>query len=177
MQQDTEDAPAFSDRTPPPKTQKTDRKVTGGILYFKGEKKPLSNLFLLKNPIRFRGHSFNSTENAYQWAKATEHNLPYLANKILSESSRNAMYIGKKIKTNEAWRAKKLRLMTELVLLKRDSSQEYKDYLLSTTNATLIEQTNHEYWGEGKQKKGKNYLGMIHTEVRENLFQHLKTNL
>ena len=64
--------------------------------------------------------------------------------------------------------------MTELVLLKRDSCREYRDYLLSTTNATLIEQTNHEFWGEGRLKTGKNFLGMIHTEVRENLFQHLK---
>ena len=151
------------------------KKVTGGILLFKGERNPLSNLYRLKKPFIFKGRYFYSTENAYQWQKAKHHGNDYLANRILAETSRNAMYLGKSIKTNDSWKTQKAGLMTELVCLKKDTSKEYRDYLLSTTTAILVENTSHPYWGKGFNDKGLNILGVIHTEIRESLFRKLKT--
>ena len=158
----------------PPPTK--ERKVTGGLLLFKGENNPLSNLYILEKPIRYHGLDFMSSEHAYQWSKAVVHKQFQIANQILKVSSRQAMHLGKSIKTSEKWKENKVKLMTKLVLMKCEVSRSYKDYLLSTTNSILVENTKHEFWGEGKAKTGRNMLGVIHTEVRENIFQKLKVS-
>ena len=51
---------------------------------FKGKNSPLSNLYVVKEGIFYRGEYFNSSEQAYQWLKATKHCRPDLAEKILN---------------------------------------------------------------------------------------------
>lgn len=154
-------------------TQKAKVKSVKTIL-FKGGEHPLSNLFKLETPIVFRGISFDTVENAYQWAKATEHGEFYLAEQIKNKTAKKAMFMGKKIKTSEKWEKSKVHLMTKLVLLKKESCKEYRDFLLSSTTAILVENTYHPFWGKGENNKGKNMLGVIHTEIRENMFQAMR---
>ena len=64
--------------------------------------------------------------------------------------------------------------MTKLVLLKKEKCKEYRDFLLSSTTAILVENTYHNFWGKGVNDKGKNMLGVIHTEIRENIFHAMR---
>ena len=79
------------------------------------------------------------------------------------------MYIGRSITTDKTWKVKKYRIMTQVILLKSAKSKVYRDYLASSTNSVLVEDTTHQYWGRGKDNTGKNILGMIHAEIREGI--------
>ena len=81
-------------------------KVTSGTHFFRGEQSPLSNLYRLENNIVYQGNSFRTTEHAYQWAKASKHGYKIIANNILfgNISPKQAMFLGKTIKTTDAWK-------------------------------------------------------------------------
>ena len=141
---------------------------------FKGENSPLSNLFKLKTPIHFKKLYFFSTEVLYQWHKAISHQEFEKAKKIINSTPRNAMTIGKTIKTGSYWNNNKADFMRFACAEKAKVSREYRDALLATTNQILVENTCHPFWGRGKDNKGENNLGVIHCEIRDELFQKLR---
>jgi hypothetical protein len=60
--------------------------------------------------------------------------------------------------------------MYEVVQAKFTQHEELKVLLLSTGTATLIEHTeNDDYWGDGGDGSGKNKLGKILMQLREEL--------
>ena len=68
------------------------------------------------------------------------------------------------------WEQVKDDIMRKAVLAKFTQNEEIKDILLSTGKETLIEKTSNDYyWGCGKDGSGKNRLGIILMEVREEL--------
>ena len=68
------------------------------------------------------------------------------------------------------WEQVKDDIMRKAVLAKFTQNEEIRDILLSTGKETLIEKTSGDYyWGCGKGGSGKNMLGIILMEVREEL--------
>ncbi|MDE6566226.1 MAG: NADAR family protein [Lachnospiraceae bacterium] len=68
------------------------------------------------------------------------------------------------------WEQVKDDIMRKAVLAKFTQNEEIRDILLSTGKETLVEKTSGDYyWGCGKDGSGKNRLGMILMEVREEL--------
>lgn len=68
------------------------------------------------------------------------------------------------------WESVKDSVMRKAVLAKFTQHEELKALLLSTGNAKLIEHTEKDsYWGDGGDGSGKNMLGRILMEVREQL--------
>ncbi|MCM1232781.1 MAG: NADAR family protein [Ruminococcus flavefaciens] len=68
------------------------------------------------------------------------------------------------------WEQVKDDVMRKAVLAKFTQNEEIKDILLSTGKEILIEKTSDDYyWGCGKDGSGKNMLGVILMEVREEL--------
>ena len=60
--------------------------------------------------------------------------------------------------------------MREAVLAKFSQHSELRENLLDTGHRLLIEHTsNDSYWGDGGDGRGKNKLGRILMEVREQL--------
>jgi ribA/ribD-fused uncharacterized protein len=68
------------------------------------------------------------------------------------------------------WEAVKDEVMRTAVRAKFTQHPELRDQLLATGDAYLIEHTkNDSYWGDGGDGSGKNMLGRILMEVREEL--------
>lgn len=66
------------------------------------------------------------------------------------------------------WEQVKDEIMKKAVLAKFSQNEEIKRVLLSTGKEIIVENTSNDYyWGCGKDKSGKNMLGIILMEVRE----------
>jgi ribA/ribD-fused uncharacterized protein len=68
------------------------------------------------------------------------------------------------------WEAVKDDVMRSVVRAKFTQHPELKQTLLSTGSANIVEHTaNDSYWGDGGDGSGRNMLGRILMEVREEL--------
>jgi ribA/ribD-fused uncharacterized protein len=68
------------------------------------------------------------------------------------------------------WEAVKDDIMRDAVRAKFTQHADLREVLLSTGTATLVEHTtNDAYWGDGGDGSGKNMLGRILMEIREEL--------
>jgi N-glycosidase YbiA len=68
------------------------------------------------------------------------------------------------------WEQVKDKIMYQAVLHKFETHSDIRAVLLNTGHAELIEKTSTDYyWGCGENKTGKNRLGKILMEVREEL--------
>lgn len=68
----------------------------------------------------------------------------------------------------EDWEQVKDDIMRKAVRAKFIQNKEIRDVLMSTGKETIIEKTTDDYyWGCGKAGSGKNMLGIILMEVRE----------
>ncbi len=70
----------------------------------------------------------------------------------------------------EDWDTIKLEVMKEVTLAKFTQHENLKELLLSTGSEKIVEASPYDYfWGEGADGSGKNYLGRILMEVREDI--------
>jgi hypothetical protein len=68
------------------------------------------------------------------------------------------------------WESSKDDIMREAVRMKFTHNLEMRKILLSTGDAQLVEHTkNDRYWGDGGDGTGRNMLGKILMEVRDEL--------
>lgn len=68
------------------------------------------------------------------------------------------------------WESVKDSIMRKAVVCKFTQHDDLRELLLSTGEAKLVEHTtNDAYWGDGGDGSGKNMLGRILVEVREQL--------
>lgn len=76
----------------------------------------------------------------------------------------------RKYKLRPDWESIKDAIMHEGVLAKFTQHQELRSVLLATGDARLVEHTAADsYWGDGGDGSGKNMLGIILMNVREQL--------
>ena len=68
------------------------------------------------------------------------------------------------------WESVKVAMMRKAVRAKFTQHDDLRHILLSTGDARIVEHTeNDSYWGDGGDGKGKNMLGRILMEIREEL--------
>lgn len=76
----------------------------------------------------------------------------------------------RKKKLRRDWESVKVTVMRKAVRAKFMQHVDIRAILLATADATLVEHTeNDAYWGDGGDGRGKNMLGRILMEVREEL--------
>jgi ribA/ribD-fused uncharacterized protein len=76
----------------------------------------------------------------------------------------------------EDWESQKDRIMHEAVLAKFTQHADLREFLLATSDATIVEHTTSDrYWGDGGDGSGKNMLGKSLMGVREELRSAPKT--
>jgi ribA/ribD-fused uncharacterized protein len=159
------------------------------LFYDKKDKETyfLSNFYSI--PVEYDGKTYPSSEHAYQASKFEDDDY--------REEIRNANTPGisrllgtQKVKGNYNWQEEVRKIidsypdvkviknwdlikddkMREIVYLKFSQNPELMNQLLSTGDALLIENSpRDDYWGIGKNRKGKNRLGEILMETREKL--------
>lgn len=121
-------------------------------------------------PIRLKGKNWPTTEHYFQAQKfaGTGHEgeirrarTPRVAATLGRERSRPL---------RKDWESVKDSVMREAVLAKFTQHVELVARLLATGDALLVEHTDKDsYWGDGGDGNGRNRLGRILMEVREEL--------
>lgn len=67
------------------------------------------------------------------------------------------------------WDSYRKEVMKKALKAKFEQNLPLKQMLLSTKNRPLVEATSDSYWGQGRNKKGQNTLGLMLMELRDNL--------
>lgn len=62
-----------------------------------------------------------------------------------------------------------LRVMRRVLLYKALQNQRFKNLLLSTGDALLIDSSKDRFWGDGAKGRGRNMLGKMLMDLRESL--------
>ena len=138
------------------------------------------DLFFLSNfypcQITFRGHTYLSTEAAYQAAKARELS-PELQRSFSCAPADESKKMGRRLELREDWDEVKIPTMRELLVLKF-ANPKLRAKLLATGDLHL-EETN--WWGDcvwGTCKGvGENWLGRLLMELRTNMRTELSDAL
>ena len=147
----------------PPKPPTSKRKIN-----FQGHQHPLSNFFACELDIYDR--TFYSSEAAYQYRKALEYEEWDLAEEIaLTQRAIDAKRLGDTIHTDEQWWKMRESVMMEIITEKAKQCPEFKNTLLASQGNSLVEDTQHKFWGRGRQEKGKNKLGVLLEILRSNI--------
>ena len=147
-------------------------------LAFQGHHSVLSNM--ASCDLIHNGHLFTSSEAAIQFEKARICGTKREERLIQTSGAYKAKSIGKSIKENKEWEAKKVEIIYEITKEKFDQNGDMKAKLLATENLRLYEATPSKYWGcglpmsklneigEGKIP-GSNKFGQILEKVRSEL--------
>lgn len=118
--------------------------------------------------IRYNGIRFPSVEHAYQAQKTT---LPSEQRMIANlQTPAQAKKAGRKVKCRRDWDEVKIGIMKELLVIKFNSHGNLLAQLFRTGDQQLVEGNwwGDRFWGVC-HGKGKNVLGQLLMEVREQL--------
>ena len=129
----------------------------------------LSNLYPCK--VFCEGSTFESSEHAYQYGKSDDLNIKrYIKD---APTPALACIVGHGLfpyMVKEGWKDEKVNRMYGVLLLKFKQHEDLAKKLLDTGEAILIEDSKSDgFWGVGKNGKGKNMLGKLLMEVRDEL--------
>lgn len=121
-----------------------------------------------RHPLFVREKTWPTSEHYFQARKFDDDHVQRLIRK--AESPMTAAQLGRSreypLRTD--WEAVKDDVMREAVRLKVSQHADVRDTLLSTGQADIIEHTvNDSYWADGGDGSGKNMLGKILMEIRE----------
>ena len=142
---------------------------------------PLSNWYSCE--VNYKGHTFNSVEQGYQWSKATFANDVTAARNLLyTTDPREAKDLGMNVQGLQYadWNSEKDTIMRELVKIKFTDNIDLKNKLLGTGDLKLAEAGLDTHFAIGlslpsvdifdsDKWKGQNLLGKILCEVRAQL--------
>ena len=136
-----------------------------------GEYGFLSNLF--KASIMYGGRNFPHSEAAYQYGKPKD---SAVAEWIVSAPKPHlcaaAAHALLSFDIDPDWNEVKVKRMKGVLKEKFNQHHVLKEKLLNTGDAILIEESNTDaFWGIGKKGDGKNMLGVLLMDVREELRQ------
>jgi len=123
-----------------------------------------------RHPVELDGKVWKTSEHYYQAQKFDD---PILQEKIRNtKTPKVAAAIGrdKSLPIKQNWDAIKENVMCRVLRAKFDQNLTARDTLLTTGDATLIEDSPWDwYWGCGKDDTGKNRLGVLLMELRKEL--------
>jgi ribA/ribD-fused uncharacterized protein len=134
----------------------------------------LSNFYPCSPPISLWGLTFKNVESAFQARKFTEWNGEHARKISEAKSPVEAKRLGKKVRLSEEqleeWEAH-LSEETMKVCLegKFVPGSELARKLLDTGDSTLVEDNRYKKWGVGTGGIGRNLLGVMLMERREEL--------
>lgn len=138
-----------------------------------GEYGYLSNLY--RRPIWYDKRKFNCSESAYQFGKPKD---PVVAEWIIAAPKPHLCaaiaHALLSFDINPNWNEIKVDRMRDVLRAKFAQHPDLKEKLLNTGDAILIEDSATDaFWGVGKKGNGKNMLGVLLMEIRNEL--QLKT--
>lgn len=138
-------------------------------ILFYGSKGPtgyMSNFS--RHKYKRNGRECKTSEHDYQAEKAAG---TAMERKILdADSPADAKSLGQTVQLTADWHAKKEKIMLECLRAKFSQHPAIQKKLIETGDSELIENSPTDpYWGCGKNGTGKNRLGVLLMQVRDEL--------
>jgi ribA/ribD-fused uncharacterized protein len=128
-------------------------------------------------PIEVDGKRWPTSEHYFQAQKFEDAKHQEEIRREKSPMIAARMGRDRKKKLRRDWESIKDSVMRKAVLAKYTQHDDIRAILLSTGDAKLVEHTeNDSYWGDGGDGSGKNMLGRILMEVREELLAGAKAS-
>ena len=123
-----------------------------------------------KHPIMLKGRVWPTVEHYFQAQKFVDTKHEEAVRTCDGPGSAAKMGRDKNLPLRKDWETVKESVMKEALLTKIKQHKDILDLLISTKDAELIEHTvNDSYWGDGGDGSGKNRLGILWMEIRDNL--------
>lgn len=134
---------------------------------FFDEYRYLSNFYIAS--VRYNGLLFQNNEAAFQAQKC-----PSRASEFTKLNPSQAKRLGRRVSLRRDWESVKYTIMKEIVYAKFSQNTALRNMLLGTGNAKLFEENTwgDTIWGT-VNGQGRNYLGKILEEVRDELRKEL----
>jgi ribA/ribD-fused uncharacterized protein len=129
------------------------------------------------HPIRLKGKTWPTSEHYFQAQKFAGTPDEEEVRKAKSATIAARMGRSRKLPLRKDWESVKDSIMHEAVLAKFNQHADLRETLLATGDSAIIEHTEKDaYWGDGGDGTGKNRLGAILVEVREELRSSIPTS-
>jgi ribA/ribD-fused uncharacterized protein len=123
-----------------------------------------------RHPIFLAGKRWPTSEHYFQAQKF--HGTDHEEAVRLCKTARQAADLGRsrKLPLRRDWESVKDQVMLEALRAKFSQHEDLRAILLGTGDALLVEHTARDsYWGDGGDGSGKNRLGQLLMQVREEL--------
>ncbi len=129
----------------------------------------LSNLY--KRDVKFENRIFRSSEDAYQFGKPLDcMTAEWLISAPKPHLCAMAAHGLLAFDITPDWQKIKVPRMLDVLRAKFTQHEDLKQKLIDTGDAVLIEDSKTDaFWGIGKKRNGKNMLGILLMQVREEL--------
>jgi ribA/ribD-fused uncharacterized protein len=123
-----------------------------------------------RHPIFLEGKRWPTSEHYFQGQKFAGEPDEEAIRKAAKPSVAAGMGRDRKRPLRRDWESVKEAVMLEALRAKFTQHEELKAILLGTGDAVLVEHTERDsYWGDGGDGSGKNRLGHLLMQVREEL--------
>jgi ribA/ribD-fused uncharacterized protein len=122
--------------------------------------------------LQWKGRRFDTSEAAYHWEKFAGCDAEVQDMILYAPSAHEAFKIAENARTfrRQDWDAVKVGIMLEIIRAKAAQHEYVRRKLLATGNRELIENSwRDDFWGWGPNRNGKNMLGRLWMQVREEL--------
>jgi ribA/ribD-fused uncharacterized protein len=139
------------------------------IFFYENEHYYLSNFSAFA--VIWKGFRFDTSEAVYHYEKFPNNELiQYQIRTALS--AHEALQIAREnaFLRRPDWNDIKVPIMKGILITKAQQHRYIRQKLLETGNKTLIEDSwRDDFWGWGKDKNGKNMMGELWMELREQM--------
>lgn len=126
-------------------------------------------------PLVIGGLEYPTAEHYFQSMKFANTSPEYAEQIRLAPTPFKSKQLGKSRnhRIHPYWSGKdgeSIRVMRRVLFCKALQNKKFRDLLVSSGNSKIIEASPFDtFWGEGKEKNGKNMLGVLLEELRDRL--------
>lgn len=137
-------------------------------IYFYGEGfKCLSNFAAYQ--VLYNDRQWMTAEHAYQAQKFTDKDIQDLIYQCPSAYAAKDLARQHKDLVPDNWHEINVSIMKEILSAKLEQHQHIREKLRSSGDKELIEDSDDQFWGRGRDKNGKNQLGKLWMQLRNEI--------
>jgi len=121
-------------------------------------------------PIKLDGRTWPTTEHYFQAQKSVDPAVQSAIRKARTPHEATRLGRDRELHLRPGWDSMRIAVMEKAVAAKFGQHEDIANILLETTNAKLVEHTHRDrFWADGGDGSGKNHLGRILMQVRDEL--------
>ena len=125
------------------------------------------------HPVLIDDILYQTTEHYFQSQKFTDESIRKQIRNAKTPYEAAQLGRDRSFLLRRGWESMKDEIMLKAIRAKAAQHDDFKETLISTKNAVIIEHTkNDSYWADGGDGSGKNRLGKILMKVRDEICEN-----